>query len=121
MQYLCLIYEAEKLSANKTPEEFGEEIAAYGAFTQALKESGQFIAGDALEPVATATTVRIREGKVLHTDGPFAETKEQLGGYYLLEAENLDDALAWAAKIPAAQKGSIEVRPLMQFPAEPES
>lgn len=118
MQYLCLIYEAESLRANETPEELGEVIAAYGKFTEALRDAGKLVAGDALEPVATATTVRVRDGKVLRTDGPFAETKEQLGGYYLIEADNLDEALEWAAKIPTAEQGSIEVRPLMQFPSD---
>ncbi len=116
MQYLCLIYEAEKLSSQRNEEEMGAVIAAYGEFTQALKGAGKMVAGDALEPVATATTVQVRDGKVLHTDGPFAETKEQLGGYYLIEADDLDDALAWAAKIPTSKTGSIEVRPLWTPP-----
>jgi hypothetical protein len=78
-------------------------------------------AGDALQPTATATTVRLRQGKTLVTDGPFAETKEQLGGYYLIEADSLDEATAWAAKLPGSKHGSVEIRPVMQVPAEARS
>jgi len=115
MQYLCLIYEAEKIAKARNEDDMKEVFQAYGEFTTALKGAGKMVAGDALEEVATATTVRIRDGKVLHTDGPFAETKEQLGGYYLIEAADLDEALKWAAKIPSAKSGSIEVRPIMQY------
>ena len=85
----------------------------YGKLTEDLKKSGQLRAGDALQPTTTATTVRVRDGKRLTTDGPFAETKEQLGGYYLVEAKDLDEAIAIAARIPGARHGSIEVRPVM--------
>lgn len=112
MQYLLMIYADEADRADKTPEEMQGYLAAYGEFTKELQEAGKMIAGDALEPVSTATTVRVRDGKTLTVDGPFAETKEQLGGYYLVEADDLDDALAIAAKIPTATHGSIEVRPI---------
>jgi hypothetical protein len=87
----------------------------YGVFTQGIVQSGNFKAGDRLRPVDTATTVRVRDGKTLTTDGPFAETREQLGGYYLIEAKDLDEALAIAAKIPSARYGSIEVRPIWVY------
>ena len=87
-------------------------LRRYGAFTQEVRDRGKLVAADRLQPTSTATTVRIREGETLVTDGPFAETKEQLGGFYLLECENLDEALAYAQKIPAAEFGSIEVRPI---------
>jgi hypothetical protein len=89
--------------------------AEYGTFTQSIIQSGHFKAGDGLQPTTTATTVRVREGKTLTTDGPFAETREQLGGYYLVEAKDLDAATAIAARIPGAKSGSIEVRPVMIY------
>ena len=113
MQYMALIYDTEQNRSSMSPEDQQQLMADYTAFTTAIKEAGVFLAGDALNPVDTATTIRIRDGKTLTTDGPFAETKEQLGGYYLLECENLDEALKWAAKIPTAKMGSIEVRPVM--------
>jgi hypothetical protein len=110
MQYLLLIYENEKRYAQGYPDNEMKEYAAFGA------EFGKAIAGgNALQPTGAATTVRVRDGKRLTTDGPFAETKEQLGGYYLVEAADLDQALAMAAKIPAARNGSIEVRPIMNL------
>ncbi len=115
MQYLCLIYEAESVAAGMSPAEQGAYFNAYMEFTQSIKDSKHFRAGDALQPVTTATTVRVRDGKTLTTDGPFAETKEQLGGYYLVEAADLDAAIAIAARIPSAKLGSIEVRPVMMF------
>ena len=115
MQYMLLIYETEKNWQNTSKSAQQEMMAAYQQFTDEIKKAGQFKAGDALQPVATATTVRVRDGKKLHTDGPFAETKEQLGGYYLIEAKNLDEAIAVAARIPGAKTGSIEVRPVMVF------
>ena len=115
MQYLLMIYQNEaeyaKLDA-KTAEKNMEE---YGAFTQSIIQSGNFKAGDRLQPTTTATTVRIRDGKTMTTDGPFAETREQLGGYYLVEAKDLDAALAMAARIPGARYGSIEVRPIWVY------
>ncbi len=119
MRYLLLIYEDEKVFAEASDAEKGEVFQAYGAFTQEIQGSGKHLGGEALEPIATATTVRVREGKTVTTDGPFAETKEQLGGYYLVDAENLDEAVAWASKIPSAKTGSIEVRPIMEFEGAP--
>lgn len=112
MQYLLLIYEDEQQTQTKSEQEMGALLQEYGAYTEALKASGSHVAGQALKPTATATTVRVREGKTLHTDGPFAETKEQLGGFYMVDCETLDEALEWAAKIPSAKYGSIEVRPI---------
>ena len=107
MQYMLLIYSNEN---GDPPEE--DVIRRYGAFTQEVQENGKLVTADRLKPIADATTVRIRNGETLVTDGPFAETKEQLGGYYVLDCENIDEALAYAAKIPAAEHGSIEVRPV---------
>ncbi len=115
MQYLLLIYEAESVSDNMTEAEKGQFFTDYMNFTKSVRDSGAFRAGDALQPIATATTVRVRDGKTLTTDGPFAETREQLGGYYLVEAKDLDEATAIAARIPSAKHGSIEVRPIMVF------
>jgi hypothetical protein len=110
MQYILLIYDNEN---NKLPpDERGKLFQEYGAFTQGIVKSGHFKAGDPLQPTSTATTVRVREGKTLTVDGPFAETKEQLGGYYLIEAPDLDGAIAWAARCPGASHGTIEVRPV---------
>ncbi len=111
MQYMLLIYSQEG-----GPDD-PEVLKRYGAFTQEVRDAGKLVAGDRLEPSTAATTVRIRNGETLTTDGPFAETKEQLGGYYILECDNLDEALAYAAKIPAAEHGSVEVRPIAQVPA----
>ena len=113
MQYLLLIYQNESIGQDMSPEEQGKLFADYKTFTQGLVESGKFKAGDPLQPVSTATSVRVRDGKTLTTDGPFAETKEQLGGYYLVDADDLDEAVAIAARIPTARFGTIEVRPIM--------
>jgi hypothetical protein len=102
MQYLLLIYENEALMAARSPEDGKKLFQDYMAYTASIRESGNFVAGDALERVSTATTVRLREGKTMTTDGPFAETKEQLGGYYLVEAKNLDEAIALAARSPSS-------------------
>ncbi|MFO0614696.1 MAG: YciI family protein [Polyangiaceae bacterium] len=115
MQYLLLIYDAESKLESMTPAETETFHKAYGTFTREIIGSGHFKAGEALKPVSTATTVRVREGKTLTTDGPFAETREQLGGFYLIEAKDIDDAIAVAARIPSAAIGSIEVRPIMVF------
>jgi hypothetical protein len=109
MQYLLLIYSAE---SDEAALDQAAVMAEYGVFTQGIIQNGNFKAADRLKPVATATTVRIRDGKTLTTDGPFAETREQLGGYYLVEAKDLDEATAIAAKIPTARYGSVEVRPV---------
>jgi hypothetical protein len=109
MQYLLLIYSAESDDQN---QDAATLMADYGAFTQGIIQSGAFKSADRLKPVSTATTVRVRDGKTLTTDGPFAETREQLGGYYLVEAKDLDEAVGIAAKVPTAKHGSIEVRPI---------
>ena len=90
----------------------------YFAYTNALREAGAYVGGEALQDVTTATSVRVRDGETLTTDGPFAETKEALGGYYLLECDDLDEALQWAARCPAAKVGTVEVRPIWEVPAE---
>ena len=114
MKYLCLIYDSEKTLEAMPKSEGDAFMGEYFAFTEGIKGSGQYVAGEALQSVTTATTIRIRNGKLSTTDGPFAETKEQLGGFYLLECENLDAAIEWAKKVPL-QEGSIEVRPVMDF------
>jgi hypothetical protein len=118
MQYMLLIYGNESGMKDVSPADQGAMMKAYGDFTQAIKASGHMKAGDALQPTATATTVRVRDGKTLTTDGPFAETKEQLGGYYLIEAKDLDEATKIAARIPGSRIGSIEVRPVWMFPTQ---
>jgi hypothetical protein len=115
MQYLLLIYRAEADMAKMDAAAGKKMSEEYGAFTQSIIQSGNFKAGDALQRSTTATTVRVRDGKTLTTDGPFAETREQLGGYYLVEAKDLDTALEIAARIPGAKVGSIEVRPIMVY------
>lgn len=115
MQYLCLIYEAESSLPSRPQEEQEAIMGEYFAFTNDVRDSGKLVAGDALMPTETATTVRVRDGNTVTTDGPFAETKEQLGGYYLLDCADLDEAIALASKIPSARWGSIEVRPIMVF------
>jgi len=117
MQYLLLIYESETAWAATSEAEQKKVFDEYMAFTEAIKKSGHHRAGEALQPITTATTVRVRNGKTATTDGPFAETREQLGGFYLIEAKNLDEATAIAAKIPSARVGSIEVRPIVDFSA----
>ena len=115
MHYLLMIYENEKVWTEMTEAARGKLMGEYRDLTNGLKTSGQWKAGDALQPTSTATTVRVRDGKTQVTDGPFAETREQLGGYYLIEAKNLDEATKIAARIPSARHGSIEVRPIMLF------
>jgi hypothetical protein len=115
MQYLLMIYLNEAESGKMDAAARKNVTAEYGAFTQSIIQSGHFKAGDGLQPTSTATTVRVRDGKALTTDGPFAETREQLAGYYLVEAKDLDTALAIAARIPGAKTGSVEVRPLMVY------
>jgi hypothetical protein len=112
MKYMILIYGDEKAAAGMSEADVQKEMAAYGEYTAQLAQAKATAGGGALHPVRSATTVRVREGKVATTDGPFAETKEQLGGYYLIEAANLDEAVKWAAKCPGARNGSVEVRPL---------
>jgi hypothetical protein len=118
VQYMLLIYDEERTVQDMSEEERNAFMGEYFTYTQELRDAGAYIAGDALQPTATATTLSVRNGKTLTTDGPFAETKEQLGGYYLIEAESLDGALEWAAKIPSARIGKIEVRPVVVFDRE---
>lgn len=113
MKYLCLIYDDETRWGRMSKEESGKEYGEYYTFTEDVKASGHYLGGNPLQPTATATTVRVRNGSIATTDGPFAETKEQLGGYYLIEARDLNDAIQVAARIPAVRNGSIEVRPIM--------
>ena len=117
MKYMLLIYDDEqvwaKLSATEQQKLFGE----YMAFTQSIRASGHYVSGAPLQPVATATSVRVRNDKQLVTDGPFAETQEQLGGYYLIEARDLDEAIGIAQRIPSVRLGTIEIRPVMEIGA----
>jgi hypothetical protein len=116
MQYLLLIYENEANFATVSEADQGKIFGEYMEYSRRIKKDGNYIGGAALQPIATATTVRVKNGKTLTTDGPFAETREQLGGYYLVEAKDLDEAIALAAGIPGARTGSIEVRPIMPTP-----
>lgn len=118
MQYLLLIYADESTYGTATPVEAQQRTAAYGAYTTDLIKSGQFKGGQPLQPSTTATSVCVRDDERLITDGPYAETKEQLAGYYLVDCANLDQAIDWAAKIPGARYGTIEVRPIMDLPEE---
>lgn len=114
MQYLLLIYDEEKLWADIPEAEVGAIMERWGAFEQEIQSSGVVKSSNRLQPVATATTLKLSKGKAVTTDGPFAETKEQLGGYYLLDVPDLDAALRWARKIPVP-KGSIEIRPVWEM------
>ena len=116
MKYLCLIYDQESSWDSMPQSETDAIMGEYYSFSDSLAKSGQMLAGEALDPVHTATTVRIRNGKMTTTDGPFAETKEQLGGFYLIEAKDLNDAIQIAARIPTARSGCVEVRPVTVFP-----
>ena len=118
MQYMLLIYGNEAAMKSATQADRDAMFRSYHDYTQSIIKTGNMKAGDALQPTATATTVSVRDGKTLTTDGPFAETREQLGGYYLVEAKDLDEATKLAARIPGAQVGSIEVRPVMQLPPD---
>ena len=117
MKYLCLIYDEEKKLEKMSKEEGDKFMGDYFAFTDGIKKSGQHVSSEALQPINTATTIRMRNGKLSTTDGPFAETKEQLGGFYLVEARDLNDALQVAGRIPSARTGSIEVRPVIDYEA----
>jgi hypothetical protein len=118
MRYLCLIYENEKAWETVPPAESEAIMNEYFQFTDDIREKGKYVVGEALQPTASSTTVRVRHGKVSTTDGPFAETKEQLGGFYLIEATDLNDAIQVASRIPSARFGSIEIRPVVDFSAE---
>jgi hypothetical protein len=113
MKYVLLIYAAEKNWASLPQEEQGAIYGGYMAYTEKLGKSGKMLACEPLEPTSTATTVRVRNGKPVSTDGPFAETKEQLGGLYVIDVKDLNEAMEWAAGIPDALTGSIEIRPVM--------
>ena len=114
MKYLCLIYDNEKEWA-KFPKDLQDKyMGEYMKFGDSIKKNGQYVGANQLKPSSTATTVRLRNGKVSTTDGPYAETKEQLGGYYLIEAKDLNDAIKVASRIPSAKSGSIEVRPIVE-------
>jgi len=115
MKYAFNIYGDESQRDSATPEQQQQMAAAYGAVTQEMQDKGVYVAGEGLYPTQTATTVRVREGDRDVTDGPFAETKEQLGGVYVLDVKDLDEAIEWAAKIPGSQFGSVEIRPVMVF------
>ena len=115
MRYLCLIYDEEKKIAAMSQADQEKFMGEYFTFTDDVKKSGHYIGGEALQPVNTATTVRVRNGKISTTDGPFVETKEQLGGYYLIDAKDLNDAIKVASKIPSAKLGGVEVRPIQEF------
>ena len=118
MKYLLLLYGDENRWVEMSPEDAEEDMKVWNAFYEQLTEKGAFLAGEALQPTTAATTVRIKDGEILHTDGPFAETREQLGGFYLLECPDLDAALSWAAKVPdLGEAGSVEVRPVMDYEA----
>lgn len=115
MRYALLIYDVESELAKRTPEQNQAVIQEWMEYDAEMKKKGVKLAGEALQPTPTAKTARVRNGKKLATDGPFAETKEQLGGFFIVECKDLDEAVEWAAKAPNASQGSIEVRPVMEF------
>jgi len=115
MQYLLTLYADEAGFQRMTPEQQKQGMAAYMAYTEALKQAGAYVGSNRLQPVATATTVRSVDGKTQVLDGPYADYQEQLGGYFLIDAPDLDQALSWAARCPGAQHGVIEVRPIWKM------
>jgi hypothetical protein len=115
MKYMLLIHDDEKAWGKLSETERQRIYGEYGQFGQQIKEAGHYLAGSQLQPTTTATSVRVRDGKRLVTDGPFAETREQLGGYYLVNAKDLDEAISIAARIPSARMGTIEVRPVVEM------
>ena len=115
MKYLCLIYGEESAAGKMSQDDSAKMMAEYMAFTKDIQASGKYVGGNPLQPTATATTIRSRNGKISTTDGPFAETKEQLGGYYLIDAKDLNDAIQVGGRIPGAKYGSIEVRPIREM------
>ncbi|MEO6238939.1 MAG: YciI family protein [Vicinamibacterales bacterium] len=117
MKYLCLIYNEERNLAALSKAEWEALRGEYTVFTEGIRVTGHYLGGEGLQPTATGRTVRVRDGRLSSTDGPFAETHEQLGGYYLIEARDLNDAIHVAARIPSARMGSIEVRPIVEFDA----
>jgi hypothetical protein len=117
MQYVVTIYNDESQRAHASASEGAAMMEAYGEFTEEARAAGVMLGGEGLQPTATATTLRVQDGERLLTDGPFAETKEQIGGYYTIDCKDLDEAIDWAAKIPGAQTGSVEVRPVIDYEA----
>jgi hypothetical protein len=117
MKFLALIYQDERLYSEATPADSAATFEAHGKFGEDARGAGVFAGGEGLQPIATATTIRVRDDERMLTDGPYAETKEQLGGYYLLDCKDLDEALNWAAQIPEAKTGAIEVRPVLDYEA----
>ena len=115
MKYLLTIYMDESSYGDVTPEQAQQVMAAYEAFGREVTESGAMLGGEGLQASNTATTVQVRSGETITSDGPFADTREQLGGYYLLDCRDLDEAIRWAAKIPGAHNGTIEIRPVMDY------
>lgn len=115
MKYMLLIFGDESADEGMTGEQLGAMLAEYQVYTESLMAAGAFVHAEALQPTATATCVRVPAGEALTTHGPFAETKEQLGGYYMIDVANLDEAIAWAAKCPGAKDGQVEIRPIMTF------
>jgi hypothetical protein len=115
MKYLLSIWLDESVMTNRSQEQAQEAMARYDAFTREVREAGAFVSGEGLVPTPAARTLRLRDGERQVTDGPFAETTEQLGGFYVLDCGDLDEAIAWAAKIPSADFGSVEVRPVMEY------
>jgi hypothetical protein len=116
MQYILLIYASEAMQAKRSEAENNAIFSGYMDYTNSIKQTGHYVAGEPLEDTRAATTVRVKDGKTLRTDGPFAETREQLGGFYIVEAKDLDEAVALAARIPDAKDGCIEIRPVMKIP-----
>ena len=112
MQYLLMLYGNEKAIQSRPPEETSKVVAAFNAYTESLKKAGVYVGSNRLQPTSTATVVRAPNGKSSVVDGPYAETREQLGGYYLIEAADIDAALSWAARCPAAALGAVEIRPV---------
>jgi len=124
VKYALLIYDENTASPSLEPPDpavWGKVMEEYNAFSRDLNEAGVNLGGEALQPVPTATSVRVRDGRTVTTDGPFAETKEALGGFYLIEAKDLDEAMAWAARCPGSWYGTVEVRPVIEFEAVPEN
>jgi hypothetical protein len=118
VQYMLLIYDDETIWSSMPEEERNGVMQEYFSYTEELKQAGKYVAADALQATETAKTIEVRDGTTLTTDGPFAETKEQLGGYYVVDVDSEEEALEWAAKIPSARFGKIEVRPVVVFPVE---
>jgi len=118
MQYMLLVYDDQATWASMSENDRNAVMGEYFAYTEELRNAGKYVGADALQPTSTAKSVRIRDGEVSTTDGPFAETKEVLGGYYVVDVDSEDEALEWAKKIPSARFGTIEVRPVVVFPVE---